>query len=362
MSPRRACANCLRRSWLLARLAGHLDAVRDRIWEVLGLPDEQLVAAVGGRRQGALLAELDTVDEEALAERVLAAELEAICICDPSYPSRLRACSSAPAVLYVAGGLERFLELLGHDPVAVVGARRASDYGLEAARVLAHGLACAGVTVLSGMALGVDSAAHAGALGVGEGPTVAVLPGGAERSYPPSKRALYKRIRAAGAVVSELPPGAAVWRWSFPARNRTIAALGAMTVVVEGRERSGSLITARLARELGRPVGAVPGRVTSPLAAGPNGLLAGGAATIRGPQDVLDALFGAGVREPSLGARPALPGELEQVLSAIGEGHDTVAALGRAGVLPGQALAALSALELTGYVRREAGGRYLVVP
>jgi DNA processing protein len=211
------------------------------------------------------------------------------------------------------------------------------------------------------MALGVDSAAHAGALEVG-GPTAAVLPGGADRPYPPGKRALYRRIRAEGAVVSELPAGAPVSRWSFQARNRIIAALSALTVVVEGRERSGALITARHARELGRAIGAVPGRISSPLAAGPNALLADGAAVIRGPQDVLDAVFGAGVRSAGDAARQALDPQLIPVLQAVGDGHDTIAALARAGVAPDQGLAALSALELAGYVRRGAGGRYEVVP
>jgi len=356
-----ACAACLLRSWLLGRLASHLERVRSRLDELLALPDLELIEAIGGGRRGAVFAEARQLDTGELQARSAAKALEMICACDPAYPFRLRELDSPPAVLYVAGDLERFLEVVADQPVAVVGARRASEYGLEAARALGRGLGSARVTVLSGMALGVDSAAHASALEVG-GPTVAVLPGGAERPYPPSKRALYRRIRAHGAAVSELPPGAAVWRWSFQARNRIIAALSAMTVVVEGRERSGALITAAYARDLGRPVGAVPGRITAPLAAGPNALLAAGAAVTRGPQDVLDALFGAGVRSAGEGSRPALEPELGRVLDAVGEGHDTVAALARIGLTPDEGLAALSALELTGYVRREAGGRYAVVP
>jgi DNA processing protein len=307
-----------------------------------------------------VFAEARRLSTAELRASAAAAGLELVCACDPAYPARLDDLQSPPAVLYVAGGLERFLELVDGEPVAVVGARRASDYGLEVARALGRGLASAGVTVLSGMALGVDSAAHAGALDVG-GPTVAVLPAGAERPYPPSKRALYRRLRTDGAVVSELPPGAGVWRWSFHARNRIIAALSAMTVVTEGRERSGALITARYARDLGRPVGAVPGRITAPLAAGPNALLAVGATAVRGPQDVLDALFGAGVRAVADRARESVEPELARVLDAVGAGQDTVAGLARAGLQPDQALSALSALELAGYLRREAGGRYVVV-
>ncbi len=147
----------------------------------------------------------------------------------------------------------------------------------------------------------------------------------------------------------------------FPARNRIIAWLSAMTVVVEAGERSGALITAAHARELGRPVGAVPGRVTSPLAAGPHRLIGDGASLVRGTQDVLDALFGKGARRTAVSHRPALDAELERLLSAIGRGQDTVAALSRAGMEPADSLAALSALELAGYIRRESGGRYTVL-
>jgi DNA processing protein len=134
-----------------------------------------------------------------------------------------------------------------------------------------------------------------------------------------------------------------------------------MTVVVEAGERSGALLTARSASALGRTVGAVPGRVTSSLASGPNGLLADGARIIRGPQDVLDELFGAGVRNVALDRKPDLAPELRALLVAIGDGHDTAAALARAGLAPEAGLAALASLELAGYVRRRAGGRFSVV-
>jgi DNA processing protein len=355
-----ACAGCLRRAWLLARLAGHLEPARNRLDELLALSDLELIEAIAGGQRDRLREEAGRLGTDELRARAADAGLELICLCDSTYPSALRELSSPPAVLHVAGGRERFLELIGGEPVAVVGARRASDYGLEAARALGRGLGSAGVTVISGMALGIDSAAHAGALEV-DGPTIAVLPGGAERPYPPSKCALYRRIGDCGAIVSELPPGAAMWRWQFQARNRIIAGLSAMTVVVEGREWSGALITARHARQLGRPIGAVPGRITSPLAAGPNALLAAGAAVTRGPQDVLDSLFGAGARSAPDSARAALEPGLQRVLHAIGDGNDTVAALALAGIEADQALSALSALELAGYVRREAGGRYVAV-
>jgi DNA processing protein len=147
----------------------------------------------------------------------------------------------------------------------------------------------------------------------------------------------------------------------FPARNRIIAALSSMTIVVEGAERSGALLTAGIAKALARPVGAVPGRVTAPMAAGPNRLIARGAHVIQGPQDVLDALFGDGARIARGNARPQLEGELARLLSALADGSDSGAAFARAGLSVADGLAALGELELGGYVRREPGGRFSVV-
>jgi DNA processing protein len=353
-----ACDGCLARTWLIGRMAGHIDQARGQVEEVLQLDDHELIAALGGHEQDRLRAELESLDVDAVRSRSNAAGLETICVCDPGYPRTLRALEAPPAVLHVAGGLDRLIELADQDPVALVGSRRPSPYGVEIAGGLGRGLACTRLTVVSGMALGIDSAAHAGALEAG-GQTVAVLPGSAERPYPAGKRVLHRRILSAGAAVSELGPGPSVRRWMFLARNRIIAGLAAMTVVIEAGERSGSLVTARVAARLGRPVGAVPGRVTTPQAAGPNGLLGAGACVVRGPQDVLDHLFGAGVRVAG-GPRPQPRAELRPLLCAIAEGHDTAAALARAGFGPERGLAALAALELEGYVRRGAGGRFTV--
>jgi DNA processing protein len=148
----------------------------------------------------------------------------------------------------------------------------------------------------------------------------------------------------------------------FPARNRIIAALASMTVVVEAASRSGALLTAERARELGRVVGAVPGRVTSSQATGPNRMLAEGARVIRDAQDVLDALFGVGARVASSEDRPILDYEAAALLRAIADGHDTAGALAGAGIAPERGLAALASLELSGYIRRGPGGRFVVVP
>ena len=183
--------------------------------------------------------------------------------------------------------------------MTIVGARRATSYGREVARELGRELAAAGMIVVSGLAFGIDGCAHRGALDAGR--TIAVLGCGPDVAYPASHRTLWRRICETGLVISEFPPGATPWRWTFPARNRIMAALAGMTVVVEAATRSGSLITTDLAADLGRDLGAVPGPVTSRASAGPNGLLASGAHVIRDAQDVLDAMLGPG-RKPDRAA------------------------------------------------------------
>jgi DNA processing protein len=361
MSELRACERCCARSWLLARLASHLEPVRSRIESLLRLGDAELIAAVGGEQCEVLSSELARFDPRTALARCESLQLESICGCDPGYPPRLAELDGRPAVLYVAGGLDRFLSSVAEDPVAIVGARRASPYGLDVARSLARGLGAAGLTVVSGMALGIDSAAHSGALD-GGARTIAVLPSGLDRPYPRSSRGLYRRIRAGGVAVSELPPGTGVWRWMFPARNRIIAGLSAMTVLVEARYGSGSLITVAKARELGRLVGAVPGRVTSSLATAPNELIARGDAIVRGPKDVLDSLFGLDAQTAPVDRRAPLSPELSAVLEGISDGEDSTAALTGHGFDADEGLALLASLELGGYVRREAGGRYSVLP
>jgi len=251
-------------------------------------------------------------------------------------------------------GLLEGLEPLG--TVTVVGSRRATSYGREVARELGRELAAAGMVVVSGLAFGIDACAHRGAIDAGR--TIAVLGCGADTAYPAAHRSLWRRICEEGLVISEQPPGAAPWRWTFPARNRIMAALAGMTVVVEAASRSGSLITADLAADLGRDLGAVPGPVTSRASAGPNSLLAGGACLVRDAQDVLDAMLGAGVRRVER-TGPALDSELAAVLAAVEAGESScdgvAAALGLAGP---EAAAALSRLELLGYVACSTVGSY----
>jgi DNA processing protein len=348
-----ACEQCLARVWLLARLAGHLDRHPDRIDELLALDDGELIAALAGNARPAIERERDRFDPVRARADATAAGVALLCRCQERYPAPLRELESPPAVLHVVGGLDRLSETC----VAIVGARRPSPYGLDVAGSLARGAAIAGVTVISGMASGIDTAAHRGALSAG-GATLAVLAAAPERPYPSRARGLHARIRAAGAIVSELPPGTGSRRWMFPARNRLIAGLAAVTVVVEARQRSGALVTARHARRLGRTVGAVPGRVTSPLARGPHQLLRDGGQLIEGAEQILDALFGPAQRRPERAA--PLDPQLNELLDALAEGHGTATALKRAGMRADQALAALASLELAGRIERQPGGRYAV--
>jgi DNA processing protein len=251
--------------------------------------------------------------------------------------------------------------------VTIVGSRRASSYGVRTAQRLGRELAAAGVTVVSGMALGIDAAAHRGALD-GGGVTLAVLGGGPDVVYPQRHRVPYERILERGAAVSEHRAATTPRKAYFPARNRLMAALGKVVVIVEAAQPSGSLITADEAAKIGRSVGAVPGSVEARVAAGANALIADGAYVIRGARDVLDLLFGAGGAVPGsgLGAHgggrgspiregPALEPELRRVLDLVESGAATVdrVALG-AGLGAREAALALARLELLGYVSASA--------
>jgi DNA processing protein len=374
-----ACDPCLRRTHLVGALGARIDRVaRGRAAQgaLLALPDDELLKALRATQDAEVHRAREAFTPDAARAQIEEAGLGAVCCHARGYPSQLLDLEDAPAVLHVAGdagALSRIAREDGTaDAIAVVGARQATPYGLDVAHALGHGLAKAGMTVVSGMALGIDSAAHAGAL-AGGGPTVAVLASGADVPYPPSKAGLYGRIRAHGCVVSELPPGTDVRRWGFPARNRIIAALGAATVVVEARERSGSLITSEIAADLGRPVGAVPGAVTSQRSVGSNALLHDGAAMVRDARDALDLAAAppqpirrvarrpapprAAAPAPEPG--PALPDDpaLRRALDAVEGGADTPDRLADAlGTDIGSAVVVLTRLELQGWLGRRADG------
>jgi len=357
-----ACDGCLRRSWLVGSLSASIEqaisglpAARSR--ELLGLTDEHLAEAVGGDDSAAFLHRARTRDAGRLRTAIQGARVWAACRHDPLYPASLRDLSDAPAILFGRGD-PKHLERLGEPAVTVVGTRRPSSYGREIAFSLGWELGAAGVPVISGMANGVDSRAHEGALQA-RGFTVAVLGSGPDVPSPAGRARLHERIADDGLVLSELPPGTNPRRWTFPARNRIMAALGRMTVVVEGRARSGSLITSSMAEDLGRDVGAVPGRVGNPVAEGTNQLLADGAHVIRGGRDVLDALLGPGQRSCGAPVGESLEPELASALEAVDRGAATGDEVARAsGLAAGAALSALVRLELAGLVICDGAGRY----
>jgi predicted Rossmann fold nucleotide-binding protein DprA/Smf involved in DNA uptake len=494
-----ACDDCLRRADLIAALAGRLQIEfkqRSAPSRVLALPDEGLLE-IGDID---VRARYRRFDAPAARARASAVGLKTVCRCRDDYPERLRDLADPPAVLHVLGDIGAVNVA---DGVAVVGARRASGYGLGIADALGRGLSAAGVPVISGLALGIDSAAHQGALSAGSpaalglasrietaaqanqagraedlsatlrrrpagneadlsvslaaddvdraasfaaddvdraaafaaddvdrsasfagdeadrsasfaadeaglstsfagdeadrcasfaadeaGLTasfaaveadlltavsaprgharwkparpVAVLAGSAHKAYPAGGWRVHAGVAARGAVVSELPPGAEAQRWCFVARNRIIAALSAVTVVVQATERSGSLTTADFAAELGRVVAAVPGSVTSRLSGGVHALIQAGAPLVRGTEDVLELLAAETGQAFDIPEPPpvALAPRLRALLSAVEDGRGSLGELAGTPEEARDALAGLGELERLGLVRRGFGGRW----
>ena len=263
----------------------------------------------------------------------------------PGYPPLLAELHDPPARLYLRGGPP---EILARTSVAIVGARSCSPYGAQVARELARELAASGVVVVSGLARGVDGEAHRGAL-AGRGLTVAVLGCGIDHDYPKAHADLARRVCESGLVVSEYPPGVEPSPWRFPARNRIVAGLARATVVVEARRRSGALITADFALELGRDVFAVPGEITSGLSEGTNDLIRQGAIPLLAAADVLEAL---GIEpEPPAAPPTGLAPEVEDVWGALRAGAMTLDEISRTtGVGAAEVAVALTELELAGLV------------
>jgi DNA processing protein len=353
MSEPAACADCLRRSWLLGHLAPYIERIAtgapgQRAPELLRLGDAELAEVTAPKVARQVLARVAALPEARLREELAAAGCWAVCRHHERFPPGLRDAADGPRALIARGDPALLERLEPEATVTVVGARRASAYGREVARELGRELARAGLAVVSGLAFGIDACAHRGALEGGL--TVAVLGCGADVAYPVAHRSLWRQAGESGLVLSELPPGSTVFRWSFPARNRIMAALAGMTIVVEAAERSGSLITADLAMDLGRDLGAVPGPVGSRLSAGPNNLLAGGACLVRDAQDVLDAMLGPGARRLERDGPPLDP-PLREVLESVELGAQTPDAVAAELDLPGgEAAAALADLESHGYV------------
>ncbi|HET9073825.1 MAG TPA: DNA-processing protein DprA [Solirubrobacteraceae bacterium] len=364
-----ACFPCLRRRWLIERLAGHIERQRTMVENLLGLEDLELISLLGGRDHEELVrayARFSHRDAEAQREAAAEVQVALVCRCAQEYPAQLLALEAmAPAVLSVCGPAPLVNRPVPDDAVAIVGTRGATSYGCGAAARIAGDLAAAGVTVISGMAPGIDSAAHEGALAQG-GATVAVLAGPPQTAYPVRKTRLYREIREHGQVISELGPAMATWRWALRARNRVIAGLAAITVVIEAPIRSGALITAWHADRCRRWIGVLPGPVGHPQSGGTNLLLAkfvaardhvepGRVRAVRNAQDILDLIHGEGIVEVPDRVRAALtPGESE-LLRRIAAGDDNVTRI------EVSSLSTLAALELKGAVARGPGGGLTVL-
>lgn len=278
----------------------------------------------------------------------------AVTLADETYPPLLTEIIDPPLALHVRGDGA----LLGAPGVAVVGSRRATPYGVNAARHLARALAGAGITVVSGLALGIDAAAHEAALEAG-GRTVAVLGTGIDLSYPRSNARLRRRIETEGLVVSEFPPGTPPLPENFPMRNRVISGLTLGTVIVEATSRSGSLITARMAAEQGREVFCVPGSIFAAGTEGTHRLIQYGAKLVHDVDDILDEL--PGDYRAKRDQKPQPPDELGEVLAALSREEalhiETIASrLSRA---TSQISESLLQLELGGWVRSLPGARYV---
>lgn len=276
---------------------------------------------------------------------------------DPDYPALLSEIIDPPLALHYRGDRA----LLASPCVAVVGSRRASPYGINVARHLARQLAQAGLTIVSGLALGIDAAAHEAALDCG-GRTIAVLGTGVDLTYPRSNAKLFRRIEAEALILSEFGPGTPPLPENFPVRNRVISGLSLGTVIVEATGRSGSLITARMAAEQGREVFAVPGSIFFAGTEGTHRLIQYGAKLVHDAADVLEELPGAFKLKESEAKKP--PAELQEVLSVLSREEashiDSIAQ--RLSCAPGAVAESLLQLELGGWVRALPGGRYVRTP
>lgn len=334
---------------------------------------------VGAQRLKSLRAELQAGGEDAPVEKLVGhTEVDPgavldwpyLAYCDPGYPPRLRQLADPPIVLWYRGRMPR----VGLPPVAIVGSRRSTIYGRQVAADLARDFSRAGLEVVSGMAIGIDGAAHRGALEGGSG-TTAVLAHGIDRCFPSVHRGLARQIEANGTLLTEYPPGTPAFKGHFVQRNRIIAGMSAAVIVVESRAGGGAMHTARFASEGGTAVFAVPGDISKASAAGSNGLLADGASLLTRAEDLIPQLH-PGYREGGVasglergrsgrpqddsGRGPAdrtLPGR--DLLALLAEGPLSVDAMCAASGRPvAELLTELLGLQLDGLVEAHAGGVY----
>lgn len=356
------------RSWLvLCRAPGIGGATVRRLLQIFASPAVLCAAGVPALRAAGLGdAQIEAVrapDEAGLArdlDWLAGAGRQALTLSDPGYPAALREIAQAPPVLFVQGDAD----WLAMPQVAIVGSRNASPQGAENARAFAAELARRGFVVTSGLALGIDGAAHRGALDAGGG-TVAVCGTGLDRVYPARHRRLAHEVATHGALVSEFPTGVPALPENFPRRNRIISGLSMGVLVVEAARESGSLITARLALEQGREVFAIPGSIHNPMARGCHALIRQGARLVETVDDVfeeLGPLLGqrrSSVERAALCREPLMDPAAAELLAALGDEALPVDVLAQRVRRPLADLqVALTELELAGSVAAAPGGRY----
>ena len=352
-------------SWLrLTLIPGVGGEARRALLKAFGLPQ-----AIFEASPRALSAIVDPVLAERLLGHECTADIDAaldwaaqpynqlLTLADENYPRSLLSSDDPPVLLYAKGNTG----ILNRPMLAIVGSRNATAQGIRDAEAFAQALGDAGLTIVSGLALGIDAAAHRGALATAAG-TVAVIGTGADRLYPARNEALARAIAEKGVVLSEFPLGTPALGSNFPRRNRIIAGLGLGCLVVEAAPRSGSLITARLAAETGREVFAIPGSIHSPLSRGCHQLIRQGAKLVESAQDILEELRWETARCATVTndqASVTLDSGEEQVLAFLGDAPcaiDTLSA--RSGLTPADLLAMLLPMELAGRVAQLPGGLY----
>jgi len=353
-------------AWLRLTLIPGLGGESQRkLLAAFGLPeavfaaDPMVVRQLIGERGCTLLFETDNrakVDEALVWLDLPGHHL--LTLADATYPRLLLEIADPPTVLYLRGQAE----LLSHPALGVVGSRNATPQGLQTAESFSRALAAQGLAIVSGLALGIDAAAHRGALAA-EGKTIAVIGTGADRLYPARNRELALSIAERGLILSEFPLGTPAIASNFPRRNRIISGLTKGVLVVEAAPESGSLITARLAGEQGREVFAIPGSIHSPVARGCHKLIKQGAKLVETAQDILDELgnFPPASAEPAVSgagiSSPLLP--QDPILDALGHGPSSLDELvERTGLPPAELLPRLLSLELSGQLASLPGNRY----
>ncbi len=316
------------------------------------------INGIGRTRANNILSFTDWGLVDGILERCQASDINLTCYGSGTYPALLSQITDPPMVLYHKGHFDSNDKF----SVAVVGSRRSSEYGKRVAQSIAEELSSAGLTIISGMARGIDSVAHRASLHSG-GRTISVLGSGIDVIYPPENRGLYERIPDSGVVISEFPIGTAPLRENFPQRNRLISGLSLGVIVVEASRGSGTLITAQYALEQNREVFAVPGNITSPISKGTNHLIKNGAKPLTHPNDVIEDL--APLMKGFI--RSARNSEIEitdeeksicDILSGDPVHIDDITR--RAGIPPSQALGLLLGLELKSLVRQVAGKKFFL--